>query len=285
MEISNLSKIMSDTTEWNIIPGKDVKGKVFAYLKDIDAETALQKIVEANGYRLTREGNTIVIMTQEEYDLRVGAEMEQRVFPLQYARAAQAAPLLAAALSPKGRAMADAASNQIVVSDMPNRFEGIEALLRQIDQKQETRVVSLQHAVAADLWAALKPFVGDPAQFEEVSSLKGLSPNNVPIVDRSEAQSSVVVQDGHTLAGGGLIEEERRETIKRAPILGEVPLIKHLFRSTSHEMVQSELLLFITPKIVDTGSSEPPPEQLRAHRMQLTWTSEPPTTRIDKGGE
>ena len=96
----------------------------------------------------------------------------------------------------------------------------------------------------------------------EVSSLLGLSPDGVPIVDRSEAQSRVTVQDGHTLVMGGLIQDEKIETINRVPILGRIPLIKYLFRSRSVDNAQSELLLFVSPTITDTGSTDEPPDQI-----------------------
>lgn len=106
MEINEVLKVISDSTEWNIVPSPEVKGKVFAYLKDIDAETALKKLVEMNGYRFIREGNVVTIMTEKDYELKMGAETQQKIYKLKYARPAEIIPFLIGALSAKGQAVA-----------------------------------------------------------------------------------------------------------------------------------------------------------------------------------
>ena len=55
---------------------------------------------------------------------------------------------------------------------------------------------------------------------------------------------------------------EKIESVNSIPWLGKIPIIKYLFRNRSTDNSQSELVLFVTPHISDTGSPETPPDQL-----------------------
>lgn len=72
---------------------------------------------------------------------------------------------------------------------------------------------------------------------------------------------NVRIKDGETLVIGGLINEEEQKIIGKVPVLGDLPVIGTLFRSTSSEKKKNEMVIMITPKIVtDTedavGNSE-----------------------------
>lgn len=61
---------------------------------------------------------------------------------------------------------------------------------------------------------------------------------------------NVRIKDGETLVIGGLISEEEQKTIGKVPVLGDIPLIGSLFRSTSSEKKKNEMVIMITPKII-----------------------------------
>lgn len=61
---------------------------------------------------------------------------------------------------------------------------------------------------------------------------------------------NVRIKDGETLVIGGLIGEEEQKTIGKVPILGDIPLIGTLFRSTSSTKKKNEMVIMITPKII-----------------------------------
>jgi type II secretory pathway component GspD/PulD (secretin) len=64
----------------------------------------------------------------------------------------------------------------------------------------------------------------------------------------------VRINDGETIVIGGLTQEERREVRTKVPLLGDIPLLGQLFRTKDVRTTQSELVLFITPRILsDTG--------------------------------
>lgn len=62
-----------------------------------------------------------------------------------------------------------------------------------------------------------------------------------------------VVGDGEVLAVGGLIKETARTTVSRVPILGSIPVLGHMFSSTSKSNSKESLLILISPKIINPG--------------------------------
>ncbi|KAB0668562.1 BON domain-containing protein [Oryzomonas sagensis] len=88
----------------------------------------------------------------------------------------------------------------------------------------------------------------DPA---EVSSLSGtLAVNGYPIIDTRTLQTSVELKDGESLVLAGLLQEEAIKTMSKIPLLGDIPILGALFRSTQDSTTEKELVFFITPKIV-----------------------------------
>jgi type IV pilus assembly protein PilQ len=77
----------------------------------------------------------------------------------------------------------------------------------------------------------------------------------VPSIDTREITTSVIVNDGQTVVLGGILETERRETEKKVPYLGDIPVLGHLFKSTNKVSNKDELLIFVTPKILREGVS------------------------------
>ncbi len=77
----------------------------------------------------------------------------------------------------------------------------------------------------------------------------------VPSIDTRSVETQVLVRDGQTVVLGGIYETERRETISKVPFLGDIPGVGALFRSKSNVSNKAELLIFVTPRILEEGSS------------------------------
>jgi type IV pilus assembly protein PilQ len=88
----------------------------------------------------------------------------------------------------------------------------------------------------------------------EVISTGGLG-GTVPSIDTRAVETQVLVADGQTVVLGGIYETERRETINKVPWLGDIPYLGALFRSTQKVDNKAELLIFVTPRILEEGSS------------------------------
>ena len=63
------------------------------------------------------------------------------------------------------------------------------------------------------------------------------------------ASMKVAVQDGQTVVIGGLIEDQITETIKKVPLVGDIPIIGLLFRHSTTVISNTELLVFVSPHI------------------------------------
>lgn len=89
--------------------------------------------------------------------------------------------------------------------------------------------------------------------------LKFVGPDaDLPQTSTRRAQTTVRVNDGQTIYLGGLLSEEKRETVKKVPLLGNLPLLGALFRHTRNEITRYDLVIEITPKIVgDSGNALP----------------------------
>jgi type IV pilus assembly protein PilQ len=77
----------------------------------------------------------------------------------------------------------------------------------------------------------------------------------VPSIDTRTITTQVLVNDGQTVVLGGILETERRETEKKVPYLGDVPVLGRLFKTTGKTNNKDELLIFVTPKILREGVS------------------------------
>jgi type IV pilus assembly protein PilQ len=71
-----------------------------------------------------------------------------------------------------------------------------------------------------------------------------------PIIDTRKVETNVRVASGKTIAIGGLITKEERENLKKVPFLGDLPVFGKMFSSQSTETDKTELVIFLTPKIV-----------------------------------
>lgn len=74
--------------------------------------------------------------------------------------------------------------------------------------------------------------------------------DEVPIIGTKETETVVTIENQSTLVIGGLISEEERISVFKIPLLGDIPLLKLLFRHKSLQKVKKELVVFISPKLI-----------------------------------
>jgi len=103
----------------------------------------------------------------------------------------------------------------------------------------------------------------------EVSSLdfsQGLQSAgfNIPVIRKNEAATTVNLRDGESFAIAGLVNNEVRQAVAKIPVLGDIPILGALFRSTRFQNNETELLFLVTVKLVkaDAPGSGPDPRRL-----------------------
>ena len=88
----------------------------------------------------------------------------------------------------------------------------------------------------------------------EIISTGGLG-GTVPSIDTRSVETQVLVADGQTVVLGGIYETERREVVDKVPLLGDIPFAGNLFKRTQRTDNKAELLIFVTPRILEEGST------------------------------
>ena len=77
----------------------------------------------------------------------------------------------------------------------------------------------------------------------------------IPSIDTRAIQTQVLVNNGQTVVLGGIYETQESEDVSKVPFLGDIPGLGALFRSTRKISNKTELLIFVTPKILTEGSN------------------------------
>ena len=95
----------------------------------------------------------------------------------------------------------------------------------------------------------------------EVSSIDPTASINVnglviPGLQVRRARTTLELRDGQAFAMAGLLRQDFRETVRRFPILGSIPVIGSLFRSTEYDRENTELVIIVTPRLVRPMSPE-----------------------------
>lgn len=88
---------------------------------------------------------------------------------------------------------------------------------------------------------------------QTANELEGFTTFQAPIVNNRSAQATVSVEDGQTIVLGGIIRNTQRVNETKVPIVGDLPLIGNLFKNSSNQVVQTELMVFLTPHIIRNG--------------------------------
>lgn len=73
---------------------------------------------------------------------------------------------------------------------------------------------------------------------------------NAPVIAKREATASVTVKDGQTMIIGGIMQDNKTETINRVPLISSIPFIGKLFQRKEITASKTELMVFITPHII-----------------------------------
>lgn len=102
------------------------------------------------------------------------------------------------------------------------------------------------------------PEVSELSQLGATVSGAGGQTSVLPSITTRRASTTVQLHDGESFAIGGLIKSNTTETIRAMPLLGELPILGALFRSSAFQSEQSELLFIVTPRLAKALPASPP---------------------------
>jgi len=94
--------------------------------------------------------------------------------------------------------------------------------------------------------------------YQEIKNVAGISSEATggnPTFNKRDIKTTIVVDNIQTIVIGGLISNDKQKKVSRIPILGEIPLIGNLFRRTTNQLKKTNLMVFLTPHILNDRTS------------------------------
>ncbi|MEW6617915.1 MAG: secretin and TonB N-terminal domain-containing protein [bacterium] len=85
----------------------------------------------------------------------------------------------------------------------------------------------------------------------DVSDVTGIGKEGYPVISKRTANTMVRMKNGQTITIGGLIQQKEEHNITKIPVIGSIPLLGFLFRNTQIKSAETEIVIFITPHIID----------------------------------
>jgi general secretion pathway protein D len=96
------------------------------------------------------------------------------------------------------------------------------------------------------------------------------------VFNQREVTTQVGVSHGQTVVIGGLVQDELSETVRKVPIVGDIPLLGQFFKRTERSKVKTELLLFLSPEVITSPDQlTPASEKIKAESETLDNAIEP----------
>lgn len=120
------------------------------------------------------------------------------------------------------------------------------------DEEQKSQYQSINAGISLDV----TPWVSSTGEITldlhpQISSLAGRTAEGPPQVDQKQVDTTVRVKNGETIIIGGLIQDSETDTVNKVPVLGDLPWIGKLFQQKSVTKYQHELIIYITPHILN----------------------------------
>ena len=135
--------------------------------------------------------------------------------------------------------------------------------------------------IDAGITLEFTPWITDENYIElevspKVSSLGEEVYQGYPSIQTREVTTKLRLKDGQTFAIGGLIQEDMQNSVSKVPILSEIPILGQLFKYESDSSEKTELVIFITPRIVEDSQREAVKDKVNAlNNKDKTETEEP----------
>src|SRR5262249_34158462 len=83
---------------------------------------------------------------------------------------------------------------------------------------------------------------------------KDFGDNTGPSWAQRHLTTTIVVKDQQPVVIGGLMSDKTTHSVKKVPLLGDIPLVGYFFKSTTHITQKTNLLIFLTPYVIDDQS-------------------------------
>ena len=182
IEVTDALKFLATKGSLNIIPTKQVTGRITLMIEDALVKDVFDIILRSNNLAYEKQGNIYNVMTENEYNARYGKNFfdirQTKIFRLQYAVPRQVYNLAETLKSSIGKILIDEDSGTLLVMDTPEKLVEITQILKAMDRKGVIRMFSLKYARAAEVEKQLR----NQLDIKKVGSIRADARTNQVIV-------------------------------------------------------------------------------------------------------
>lgn len=120
-------------------------------------------------------------------------------------------------------------------------------------------------------------------EFSVLVTRVNVASSDIPVIDTRKVNTIALVRDGQAVVLGGLRKKETSKQVNKVPLLGDIPVLGYLFRFEGESTVNTELVVFITPRII----TDPILNNTEQQALDITEFSGPmpSTTKAEKAGK
>lgn len=142
-------------------------------------------------------------------------------------------------------------SPRVVTADqLPAIIEQGEELPCVVSDATGTHTVFRNAALKLDVTPQITPDGGIILNVDVTKNSRGILVSGCFSINVKHVKTNVLVENGGTVVLGGIFTQEEQDSVTKVPLLGDLPVVGNLFKTTSRASNKTELLIFITPKIM-----------------------------------
>ncbi|MDI6703131.1 MAG: AMIN domain-containing protein [bacterium] len=219
-DILSVLRTLSEKAGVNIVPAKDVRGKVSLVLRNVPWERALDMVVKSHGYVYVKEDGIYRVGNEQDFE----KELITKVFFLNYADASEMLKAVSSVLSKVGKAHVDSRTNSLVIIDTKTAIEDAQNLIERLDTKTrqviiEAIITEMQWSDVDSLgiyWSASSKDIGEDADKIEVTLRGGKVPSEI---DRGTIMFGVLDTVNFRIKFDALISKDKVEILSHPSII------------------------------------------------------------------
>ncbi|MCM8818262.1 MAG: hypothetical protein NC915_02110 [Candidatus Omnitrophica bacterium] len=118
-------------------------------------------------------------------------------------------------------------------------------IVKSYDYKDVGIILKIIPQISQDKYVKLKII-------QEVTKIIEGGIPEAPTTAKRQADTTLIIPNGKTVVLGGLLRDDAEKSVQKVPFLGDIPLLGHLFRKQTTKTVKTNLMIFITPRIIST---------------------------------
>jgi type II secretion system protein D len=138
--------------------------------------------------------------------------------------------------------------NEVPILSSTGQQTGTTVTFQQVQYRDTGIILTVTPTIAENDFVTL-------AIKQEVSNAEETTTgvSDSPTFSKRQAETSLVIKSGHTISLGGIIEQKNEKSVSKIPLLGDIPFLGNLFKSTSISNRRTELVMLITPYIANNA--------------------------------